>query len=286
MSLTTFFRRTLKKKKSFLYVLDAEGLNYLDEELSKVDIFALDTEFDWRTTYFPKLALIQISLKRHLFLIDCLQVNPENVLKKYLENKNILKVFHSVRSDTTVLSKCLGCSAKNVFDIQVADKILYTGEILSYGKIVKKFFNINLKKTETNSNWLKRPLTDDQINYALDDVDFLLEIYSFQRKKLISSGKLQQVLKESENEAFLGNQSLKILRFKKKEKKFSNRNKKIFMWREEIAEKENIPPTFIFKDKFIQKLSKINPNDTHARNKIMTIIGDTELTNRFIDNFL
>ena len=154
------------------------------------------------------------------------------------------------------------------------------------GKIVKKFFNIDLKKTETNSNWLKRPLTDNQINYALDDVDFLIEIYNFQRKMLIRSGKLQHVLKESENEAFLGNQSLKILRFKKKEKKFSNRSKKIFMWREEIAEKENIPPTFIFKDKFIQKLSKIDPNDNHARNKIMTIIGDTELTNRFIDNFL
>ncbi len=286
MPLLPFFRRTFKKKKNFLYVLDNEGLSHLDKELSENDTFALDTEFDWRTTYFPKLSLIQISVKKHLFLIDCLKVNPENVLKKYLENKNILKIFHSVRSDTTVLSKCLRCSTNNVFDIQVADKILYKGEILSYGKIVKKFFNINLEKAETNSNWLKRPLTDNQINYALDDVDFLLEIFSFQRKMLIRSGKLQQVLKESENEALLGNQSLKILRLKKKEKKFSKRKKEIFIWREEIAEEEDIPPSFIFKDKFIQKLSRIDLKDSLARNQIMTIIGDTELTNRFINKFL
>ncbi len=286
MPLLPFFRRTFKKKKNFLYVLDNESLSLLDKELSENDIFALDTEFDWRTTYFPKLSLIQISVKKHLFLIDCLKVNPENVLKKYLENKNILKIFHSVRSDTTVLSKCLRCSTNNVFDIQVADKILHEGEILSYGKIVKKFFNIDLKKTETNSNWLKRPLTENQINYALDDVDFLLEIYRFQRKILIRSEKLQQVLKESKNEAFLGNQSLKILRLKKKEKKLSKKNKEIFIWREEIAEKEDIPPSFIFKDKFIQKLSRIDSKDSLAKNKVMTIIGDTELTNRFIKKFL
>ncbi len=286
MSLISFFRRTFKKKKFFLYVLDNKGLSDLDTVLSKNDIFALDTEFDWRTTYFPKLSLVQISVKKHIFLIDCLQVNPENVLKKYLENKNILKIFHSVRSDTTVLSKCLRCSVNNVFDIQLADKILCKEEIQSYGKIVKKFFNIDLNKTETNSNWLKRPLTDNQINYALDDVDFLLEIYSLQRKMLIKAGKLQEVLKESENEALLGNQSLKILRLKKKEKKLSKKNKEIFIWREEIAEKEDIPPSFIFKDKFIQKLSRIDSKDSLAKSKVMTIIGDTELTNRFIKKFL
>ena len=84
----------------------------------------------------------------------------------------------------------------------------------------------------------------------------------------------------------MGNQSLKILRLRKKEKKLSKKNKEIFIWREEIAEKEDIPPSFIFKDKFIQKLSRIDSKDSLAKNKVMTIIGDTELTNRFIKKFL
>ena len=286
MNFTSIFRRVLKKRRKIYFITNKKELNFLDTELSKNKIFALDTEFDWRTTYFPKLSLIQISLDQNLFLIDCLKVNPKIILKKYLENKNILKIFHSVRSDTTVLSKCLGCITNNVFDIQVADKILSNTEIQAYGKIVKKFFNISLKKTETNSNWLKRPLSDSQIKYALDDVDYLIEIYGYQKNILKKVGLLKKVLSISANEASLGNESLKKLRLKKKEKKMSERNKEIFLWREEVAETENVPPTFIFKEKFLQKLSKIKSEDSQARIKVMTIIGDTELTNKFIKIFL
>ena len=286
MNFTSIFRRVLKKRRKIYFITNKKELNFLDTELSKNKIFALDTEFDWRTTYFPKLSLIQISLDQNLFLIDCLKVNPKIILKKYLENKNILKIFHSVRSDTTVLSKCLGCITNNVFDIQVADKILSNTEIQAYGKIVKKFFNISLKKTETNSNWLKRPLSDSQIKYALDDVDYLIEIYGYQKKMLKKVGLLKKVLAISANEASLGNESLKKLRLKKKEKKMSERNKEIFLWREDVAETENVPPTFIFKEKFLQKLSKIKSEDSQAKIKVMTIIGDTELTNKFIKIFL
>jgi len=286
MNFTSIFRRVLKKRRKIYFITNKKELNFLDTELSKNKIFALDTEFDWRTTYFPKLSLIQISLDQNLFLIDCLKVNPKIILKKYLENKNILKIFHSVRSDTTVLSKCLGCITNNVFDIQVADKILSNTEIQAYGKIVKKFFNISLKKTETNSNWLKRPLSDSQIKYALDDVDYLIEIYGYQKNILKKVGLLKKVLSISANEASLGNESLKKLRLKKKEKKMSERNKEIFLWREEVAETENVPPTFIFKEKFLQKLSKIKSEDSQAKIKVMTIIGDTELTNKFIKIFL
>ena len=286
MNFTSIFRRVLKKRRKIYFITNKKELNFLDTELSKNKIFALDTEFDWRTTYFPKLSLIQISLDQNLFLIDCLKVNPKIILKKYLKKKNILKIFHSVRSDTTVLSKCLGCITNNVFDIQVADKILSNTEIQAYGKIVKKFFNISLKKTETNSNWLKRPLSDSQIKYALDDVDYLIEIYGYQKKMLKKVGLLKKVLAISANEASLGNESLKKLRLKKKEKKMSERNKEIFLWREEVAETENVPPTFIFKEKFLQKLSKIKSEDSQAKIKVMTIIGDTELTNKFIKIFL
>ena len=285
-SIFSYFKRKLKKNRPAYFIDSNKSLRILDEELSKSELLGIDTEFDWRTTYFPKLSLIQISSEKSLFLIDCLKVNPKIILKKYLENKNILKIFHSVRSDTTVLSKCLGCITNNVFDIQVADKILSNTEIQAYGKIVKKFFNISLKKTETNSNWLKRPLSDSQIKYALDDVDYLIEIYGYQKNILKKVGLLKKVLSISANEASLGNESLKKLRLKKKEKKMSERNKEIFLWREEVAETENVPPTFIFKEKFLQKLSKIKSEDSQARIKVMTIIGDTELTNKFIKIFL
>ena len=103
---------------------------FLEKELSNCKFFALDTEFDWRTTYFPKLSLIQISVNETLFLVDCLTVNPINSLKKYLEDSNILKIFHSARSDTIVLSKCLDSNTQNVFDIQIADILISMKELI------------------------------------------------------------------------------------------------------------------------------------------------------------
>ena len=286
MSIRSFFRRNLKKNKSKLIVDNSEALDILDEELSRADIIGLDTEFDWRTTYFPKLSLIQIVANSKLFLIDCLKIDPSKVLKKYLESKNCLKIFHSVRSDATVLSKCLNIHSLNIFDIQVADQILSQSNIRSYGKIVKSFFGIDLKKSETNSNWLKRPLTQNQIKYALDDVDFLIEIYRYQKKKLKKIGLLNQAFSKSEQEAVLGNSSLKKLRLERQKNSLSKKDQKIFLWREEIAEQENVPPAYIFKDKYIKPLSKIEIQDEFAKKKILKILGDSLTTENFMKKFL
>ena len=286
MSIRSFFRRNLKQNKPIFIVDNSEVLDILDEELSRANIIGLDTEFDWRTTYFPKLSLIQIVANSKLFLIDCLKIDPSKVLKKYLESKNCLKIFHSVRSDATVLSKCLNIHSLNVFDIQVADKILTQSNIRSYGKIVKSFFGIELKKSETNSNWLKRPLTQNQIKYAFDDIDFLIEIYGYQKKKLTKIGILKQAFSKSEEEAVLGNSSLKKLRLERQKNSLSKKDKKIFLWREEVAEQENVPPAYIFKDKHIKHLSKIGIEDEFAKKKILKILGDSLITEIFMKRFL
>ncbi len=274
------------KRKKLFFVSELSDLNSLDLELAKSTIFGLDSEFDWRSTYFPKLSLIQISFTDKLFIIDCLKLNPEKILKKYLESSQVLKIFHSARSDTTVLSKCLNIQTKNIFDIQIGDKLLSNGEIKSYGKLAYNYLGINLKKSETNSNWLKRPLTENQLSYAFDDVRYLIDIYKIQKKKLNNKNLFSIASKLSNEEALLGNKSLIELRLKKQEKKFSKKIREIFIWREENAEEKNIPPAYIFKDKYLKQLSNIMPNDLNAKKKVMRIIGDSSLTKKFISTFL
>ena len=93
-------------------------------------------------------------------------------------------IFHSSRSDTTVISSNLNIYIENSFDIQIADKYINSGPIESYASLVRKNLDIILKKDETNSNWLRRPLTTSQIDYAACDVKYLIEIYQKQKKIL------------------------------------------------------------------------------------------------------
>ena len=146
MKITSFIRYKLRKKKKIEFITSDSDLIFLDERLSKYKVLGIDTEFDWRSTYFPKLSLIQISTKDTIFLIDCINLYTKDILEKYLQNKNYLKIFHSVRSDTTVLSKNLNLLTMNVFDIQIAEKFISSNEIKSYGKIVKTYIGLNLKK--------------------------------------------------------------------------------------------------------------------------------------------
>tara|TARA_B100000989_G_C19513368_1_gene460323 strand:- start:263 stop:1126 length:864 start_codon:yes stop_codon:yes gene_type:complete len=280
------FRFYLKGKRRVSYIETDEDLSLLKLSLEKENILGIDTEFDWRTTYFPKLSLLQIVTNKDVFLIDCLLDIDLSVLKQYMEDENKLIIFHAARSDATVLNTNLNIHIKNSYDIQIAEKFLRGGDLKNYGSIVNDYFSINLDKSETNSNWLKRPLSKSQLNYAVQDVLFLIEIFKIQKKELIKNEKYNLVIKASELETNLGNQSLKSLRVKKLKQKLSRRRREIFLWREEVAELENVPPNYIFKDKHLKMLADLNPADNEAKVKIMKIIGNTDLTNLFIKNFL
>ena len=89
------------------------------------------------------LSLLQISTKNKIFLIDCLKCKNLKILKKFLEDKDKLIIFHSSRSDTTVLYTNLNIKVeKNVFDIQIAEKNISGGDVKNYGSIVKKYLTL------------------------------------------------------------------------------------------------------------------------------------------------
>ena len=95
MKIKFLIRRKLRKKKESYFILSKKDLAFLDLELSKNKVIGIDTEFDWRTTYFPILSIIQISTKDNVFIVDCLKNSAEKVLKKYLEDKIILNISFS-----------------------------------------------------------------------------------------------------------------------------------------------------------------------------------------------
>ena len=249
------FRFYLKNKKT-IYLIDSDDdIDFLIFSLESENILCIDTEFDWRTTYFPILSLFQIATKDKIFLIDCLKCKNLKNLKNILEDQDRLIVFHSSRSDTTVLYTNLNIKIKNVYDIQVAEKIINGGDIKNYASIVKKYFNFSLNKSETNSNWLKRPFSNNQMEYAADDVNFLIEIYKKQIKILKKLSLAEKVFQYSKKESSLGSQDLHVSRLKKL-KNVSKLTKDIFLWREKYASMKDIPPSHIFKDNKLKDLTK------------------------------
>ena len=275
--------------KKPIYLIDSEeDFNFLIFSLENEEILGIDTEFDWRTTYFPILSLLQIATKDKIFLIDCLHFkNQENQkkikkLKNVLEDQNRLIVFHSSRSDTTVLNTNLNIKVNNVYDIQIAEKIISGGEIKNYASIVKTYFNFSLDKSETNSNWLKRPFSKRQIDYAADDVRFLIKIHDKQKKILKKKNAYFTVKDLTKKEVSLGSQKLYIPRLRKFK---SNKKieKDLFMWRENMAMKRNVPPSYIFKDKHFKKILKAC-DENIQKDTIFDILQNEKLANNLIES--
>ena len=242
-------------EKIFFLIDDEIKLDDLIEKIKSLKVISVDTEFEWRRTYHPRLSLIQICDGNDVFLIDCLLCKNIEKVKFIFESVQILKVFHAVRSDTTVLFSSLGIKTNNVFDVQIAEKIINDLNVKSYSYLVEKYINLSINKSETNSNWMKRPFSNNQLKYASEDVEFLIDIYTKQNKLLDKKGKLKEAFYLSKEEAGLGNQELYISRLQKIKDK-SEIDEKIFMWREELAKKKDIPTSFILSDKKLKKLSK------------------------------
>ena len=271
----------LKNKKKIFLIESEEKEEFVKESLLKEKCIGLDTEFNWRNTYFPELSLLQISTSSKIFLIDCLKFNNLGFLNKVLEDKTKTIIMHSSRSDTTVLNTNLNIKLNNCFDIQIAEKHINGGEIKNYGFIVSKYCGYELDKSETNSNWLKRPLTEEQLKYAADDVNFLIFIYKTQLKKLKKLKKEKVVNLEFIKEIRLGNQELHVSRLRKL-KKASNVEKDIFLWREKYAKEKNIPPSYVFGNKDLKKISNKIKNKEKEPYEIKKLFKDNSAAKDFL----
>tara|TARA_Y200000002_G_scaffold26301_1_gene19744 strand:- start:998 stop:1876 length:879 start_codon:yes stop_codon:yes gene_type:complete len=272
----------LKFKKDTYFIESDEDKFFVKSLLENERIIAIDTEFDWRNTYFPKLSLLQISTSKNIFLIDCLKCKELKYLKTILERKNLLIIFHSARSDTTVLSTNLNIKLKRVFDIQVAQQLLEKKEIRSYASLVQLYFSVNLEKNQTTSNWLKRPLSNEQLEYASDDVNYLIEIYKKQSVKLKKMNLYKLAKEKSLKQAILGNEKLFVSRIKKINKA-SNFEKDIFLKRERYAAKKNIPTSYIFADKNLKEIAKNLKKDEYNSEKVMKLFKSDSLALGFFE---
>lgn len=244
-------------------VQDNKSLKSLCKNLKNHKIIYLDTEFRRDRTYWPLLCTIQIRTQKKSYLID--MISNQNMdfkqLRDILKNKNILKVIHSARQDIEVLLYSFNLIVWPIFDTQLAYLLAYNENNIGYTNLVEKLLKIKLSKKYQQSNWEMRPLSKSQIDYAENDVKFLPKIHEIILREIRKKRKIKKLnieinkLKSIENIFDIKNAYKRI-----KTKKLSIKELKILKliaeWREELAQKINIPRNWVVSDKLIIQVIK------------------------------
>lgn len=157
---------------------------------------ALDTEFIRVNTFYPKAGLIQVCDGQDIYLLDPLSINDFSSFKTLLQNVNICKVLHSSSEDLVLFLNFFGVLPQPMFDTQKAAAFLGFGPSISYQNLVKEMSGVSLGKGETRSDWLRRPLSEQQLHYAALDVKFLPVLYSRLLEQLQSRDRLSMLQAE------------------------------------------------------------------------------------------
>jgi len=152
--------------------------------LENSSFLALDTEFLREKTYFPKLALIQIANETSTYVIDPLAIEDLSDFFELVNKPKITKVLHSARQDYEIFFNLQGHLPKPIFDTQIAASLLGHGEQIGYANLIKSLLTIEVDKSQTRTDWTKRPLNNKQLDYAASDVIYLARVFPMMLKKL------------------------------------------------------------------------------------------------------
>ena len=286
-------------------LIDTGTIDIVSDAIFNQNPVAIDTEFMREKTYFAKLCLVQVATIDSIYCIDTLSTVHLEKFWKSLSNSYC--VFHSARQDLEILFQTANILPKKIFDTQIAASILGYPHQISYKLLVEKLCGKKLKKAHTRANWEKRPLTNEMIEYATEDVQFLLEIHSKLYERLKEQNRLEWAEEDFEK---LKSKSLYALNKETIAKKLKipnsmhgqeKRTFKLFSeWRELEAIKKNLPRKWIIKDKTIieiikkriRKKSELNDIKSISKTvveehgnqilKIMENISDTQKINSVI----
>ncbi len=160
------------------------------DRMAKEDFVCVDTEFMRERTYYPKLCLIQISGADEAVAIDPLAdgISLEPVLE-LMANPKVLKVFHACRQDMEIFYLLTKKIPAPLFDTQIGAMVCGHGESVSYDKLVRKLTGVQVDKSSRFTDWSHRPLSDEQIGYALSDVTHLRKVYEKLAAQLKATGR-------------------------------------------------------------------------------------------------
>ena len=167
-----------------------EALAQACGRFSRLSYVTIDTEFMREHTYWPRLCVVQIGGEDEAIAVDALAKGIDlGPLVELLADPDVLKVFHAARQDIEIFVRLSGAVPGPVFDTQIAAMVCGFGDAASYETLVAKLAGAALDKASRFTDWMRRPLTERQLRYALDDVVHLRTVYEKLAERLERSGR-------------------------------------------------------------------------------------------------
>ena len=241
----------------------------LCSDLGKSSTVYLDTEFVGEGRYYPAVGAIQIATDDRAALIDPLALRDLTPLFDVLLADDIEKVFHAGRQDLAIFFGMMGHPVAPVFDVQIAAALLGYDEQISLANLVHRVTKQSPRKSHAFTDWLRRPLTDEQVEYALDDVRCLAPVHAHLVRELRLHNRLgwaREEFRDLERAArFAPTDPRKVFRQIRGGERLTgeelSRLREIAAWREETARELNLPVPRICMDAVLVELAR-RPRDT------------------------
>jgi len=264
-----------------------EDLEAFWPEMSSTEVLAIDTEFFRVKTYYPKFCLLQVYAREVIYCIDplALDLNTDD-FREVLRAQDKTRIFHAARQDIEVLYGCCKEVPRTVFDTQVAAAMLGLGDQIGYANLVEIVTGKSLTKAHTRTDWCQRPLSPEQIDYAIDDVRYLEEIYNYLGAGLEKCGRLQWVLEECME---LSDVSLydtdpkvayqRIEHGQALEPTAQSVLKELATWRERTSQRLDLPRNWVVKDKVLESMAQVKPD---SPGKLAAVEG---VSSKFVRRF-
>lgn len=252
------------------------------DALSGVPAIGIDTEFERIRTYFAKLALVQLCDPETVYLIDPLAIEDLSPLWDLLVQKPCIKVFHSAGEDLELINRLAGSPPNPLFDTQVAAALLGGDLSIGYQRMISEEFGEEVDKGASRSNWMKRPLSERQLTYAVADVAYLLPLHERFSDRLSETSRWawfeeeMNALRSPERLApdpaglyqrfsgawNFGPGQLTVLR-------------DLLIWREKQAQRADVPKGWMLADETVRDIVYNQPGDLDALAGMKGIEGGT-----------
>lgn len=234
----------------------------LVDRLAPLSHVCFDTEFVSEHTYRSQLCLVQVAAPGILAVIDTLQARDLEPFWRLLAEPGRTTVVHAGREELGFILHAIKARPSNLFDVQVAAGLIDHDYPAGYAAIVRRFLNLPTNKGETRTDWRQRPLTTSQLEYAVDDVRHLEQLWRKMEGKLESLGRTAWMAEEMAawqddvEESFSRKRWRRVSGLNGLSRRELAIARELWHWRDSVAEERDMPPKRVLRDDLLVELCK------------------------------